>query len=94
MKSIIFWDMTPYSPLNFNRRFGGTYLLHLHGQRSKFSKKSASKQVANRLLASWFFAEFTSSTFLATDPEVPGSIPGASRFSERQWVWNGVHSAS
>jgi hypothetical protein len=30
---------------------------------------------------------------MATDPEVPGSIPGASRFSEKQWVWNGVHSA-
>jgi hypothetical protein len=25
MKSIIFWDMTPCSPLNFNRRFGGKY---------------------------------------------------------------------
>jgi hypothetical protein len=25
-------------------------------------------------------------------PEVPGSIPGAIRFSEWQWVWNGVHS--
>jgi hypothetical protein len=24
MKSIIFWDMTPCSPLSFNRRFGGT----------------------------------------------------------------------
>jgi hypothetical protein len=22
----------------------------------------------------------------------PGSIPGAIRFSEKQWVWNGVHS--
>jgi hypothetical protein len=32
--------------------------------------------------------------FLATDPEVLGSIPGASRFSDKQWVWNGVHSAS
>jgi hypothetical protein len=32
--------------------------------------------------------------FLAIDPEVPCSIPGASRFSERQRVWNGVHSAS
>jgi hypothetical protein len=31
---------------------------------------------------------------MATDPEVPGSIPGASRFSEEQRVWNGVHSAS
>jgi hypothetical protein len=24
----------------------------------------------------------------------PDSIPGATRFSEKQWVWNGVHSAS
>jgi hypothetical protein len=23
-----------------------------------------------------------------------GSIPGATRFSEKQWVWNGLHSAS
>jgi hypothetical protein len=32
--------------------------------------------------------------FLATDPDVPGSTLGATRFSETQWVWNGVHSAS
>jgi hypothetical protein len=31
MKSIIFWDMMPCSPLSFNRRFGGTYHLHLQG---------------------------------------------------------------
>jgi hypothetical protein len=24
----------------------------------------------------------------------PGSIPCATRFSEKEWVWNGVHSAS
>jgi hypothetical protein len=30
---------------------------------------------------------------LAADPEVSGSIPGFARFSEQQWVWNGVHSA-
>jgi hypothetical protein len=30
---------------------------------------------------------------LAADSEVPGSIPGAARFSEQQRVWNGVHSA-
>jgi hypothetical protein len=34
------------------------------------------------------------SEFLATDPEVPGSILGATRFSEKQWVWNKIHSAS
>jgi hypothetical protein len=27
-----------------------------------------------------------------TDPEVSGSIPGAYRFSEKQRVWNEVHS--
>jgi hypothetical protein len=45
MKSIIFWDMTPGNPLSFNSRFGGTYLLHLQGQRNRFSKP-ASKQMA------------------------------------------------
>jgi hypothetical protein len=32
------------------------------------------------------------SNFLAADPEVRVRFP-ASRFSEWQWVWNGVHSA-
>jgi hypothetical protein len=31
MKSIIFWDITPYSTLSVNRCFGGTYRLHLQG---------------------------------------------------------------
>jgi hypothetical protein len=31
--------------------------------------------------------------FIAADPEVPRSIPRAVKFSEYQWVWNGVHSA-
>jgi hypothetical protein len=30
---------------------------------------------------------------MAAVPEVPGSIPGATRFSEQQWVWNRVYSA-
>jgi hypothetical protein len=34
------------------------------------------------------------SEFLATDPEVPGSIPGATRFPEKSCVWNWVQSAS
>jgi hypothetical protein len=28
------------------------------------------------------------------DPEVPSSIPGTTRFSEYQWVSNGLHTAS
>jgi hypothetical protein len=60
MKSIIFWDMTPCSPLSVNRRFRGTYRLHLQGRRNKFSKKPASKQNACHLLSLWFHAEFIS----------------------------------
>jgi hypothetical protein len=29
MKSSVFWDITPSSPLKINRRFGGTCRLHL-----------------------------------------------------------------
>jgi hypothetical protein len=32
-------------------------------------------------------------TSLSADPDVPGSIPGAARFSEWQCVWNGFHLA-
>jgi hypothetical protein len=33
MKSTIFWDVTPCSPLKVNRCFGGTYGLHFHGEK-------------------------------------------------------------
>jgi hypothetical protein len=33
VKSSAFWDITPCSPLKDNRRCGGTYRLHLQGQR-------------------------------------------------------------
>jgi hypothetical protein len=49
---IIFRDMTPCSLLSVNRRFGGTYRLHLQGRRNKFSKKPARKQVPSRALVS------------------------------------------
>jgi hypothetical protein len=47
-KSITFWDMMPCSPLSVNRRFGGTYRLHLQGRRNKFSKKPAACLLAQR----------------------------------------------
>jgi hypothetical protein len=34
MKRTIFWDITPCSPLSFNRRSGRTYRLHLHGRKN------------------------------------------------------------
>jgi hypothetical protein len=41
---------------------------------------------------------FTACGLVVRDPDyrsvASGSIPGATRFSEKHWVWNGVHSAS
>jgi hypothetical protein len=39
IKITIFWDITPCSPLNVNRRFGGTYRLQLQGQRISLERK-------------------------------------------------------
>jgi hypothetical protein len=33
IKSVIFWDITPCSPLRVNGRFGGTYHLYLQGRK-------------------------------------------------------------
>jgi hypothetical protein len=32
-KNSIFWDITPYSPLKVNRRFGEIYTLQLQAQK-------------------------------------------------------------
>jgi hypothetical protein len=61
MKSTIFWDITPRSPLSVNRRFAGTYRLHLQGRKNKLSKKPAWKQLAHysacHLRSRWFLAQ-------------------------------------
>jgi hypothetical protein len=38
-KSSVFRDMTPFSSVNVSRRFGGTYLLHVHGRRARQASK-------------------------------------------------------
>jgi hypothetical protein len=35
MKSYVFWNIMPYSPLKLNRRFGGICHLHFQGRRIK-----------------------------------------------------------
>jgi hypothetical protein len=44
MNVAIFWDIAPYSP-NMNRRFGGTYRLHVQG-RKLAEQESSVQQVA------------------------------------------------
>jgi hypothetical protein len=46
IQNTIFWDITSCSPLSVNRRFGGTYRLHLQGRRNNLSKKPARKHLA------------------------------------------------
>jgi hypothetical protein len=37
LKSTVFWDITPRSPLSVNRRFTEKYHLHFQGRKNKFS---------------------------------------------------------
>jgi hypothetical protein len=69
MKSIVFWDMTPYSPLSVNRLFRGIYRLHLQGRRNKFSKKPLSKQVLVEAICS---SETSVDTQRTTRRHIPG----------------------
>jgi hypothetical protein len=56
-----------------------------------FETKDVATEINSMLYVHFNLHSILFSEFLATDPEVPGSIPGASRFS-KQRVW--VHSAS
>jgi hypothetical protein len=51
LKSAIFWDKTPCSPLKFNRRFGGTYSTRLHGRISRAKYQRESRLQAGRFHA-------------------------------------------
>jgi hypothetical protein len=41
LKSTIFWDITPFSPLRVNRRSGRTYRLHLQGWKISRSRNQS-----------------------------------------------------
>jgi hypothetical protein len=47
MKSVIFWDMTPCSPLKPNRHSRETCRLHRHGLKVS-EKKNSMKQAASK----------------------------------------------
>jgi hypothetical protein len=66
MKSTIFWDITPCSPLKVNRRFGGMYRLHLQGRRISRGRNQ------HALLVTCFHADFLLSLFF--DPEDGGDM--------------------
>jgi hypothetical protein len=71
MKSTIFSDITPFSPLSVNRRSGGKYHLHFQGRRKKFEQDISLKAGGKQ---SWFPPAFTlvSCTAYFFDPEDGG----------------------
>jgi hypothetical protein len=54
LKRTIFWDMTPCSLLKVNRRFGGTYRLHLQGRRIR--RASNQRESRRQAEQGWFLA--------------------------------------
>jgi hypothetical protein len=58
MKSSIFWDITPCSPLKVNRSFGETCRLHLQGGR--ISQANNQREAGSN--ADWFSTDYTSSS--------------------------------
>jgi hypothetical protein len=53
MKSTVFWDITPYSPLKVNRRFGGIYRLVSCSDYSPTPNMEASCLLPALTLVSW-----------------------------------------
>jgi hypothetical protein len=65
MKSCIFWDITPCSPLEANGRFGGSYRLQLQGR--KLSQTIHQHEEGSRLY--FPFPHTCFSLILFLDPE-------------------------
>jgi hypothetical protein len=64
MKSSVFWDIPPCSPLKVDRRFGGTYRLYHQGRRMN---QARNRRGNSSLLVTCFHAAFLFDLFL--DPE-------------------------
>jgi hypothetical protein len=59
LRSTIFWDMTPCSPLSFNRRFAGTYRLHLQGRTYFFDPENGGDMFFRNV--GWNSTDYTAS---------------------------------
>jgi hypothetical protein len=54
---VIFWDITPYSPLKINPRFGGTCRLHIQGRKISQIKKPTWRFACYLLHAGFFLCD-------------------------------------
>jgi hypothetical protein len=84
MKKAVFWDVGPCRYC-VNRRFGGTYRLHLQGRRQEEIRERASVSRCNRLshsisiLALFLITWAVFPNGVTRDPEVPRSERGSAR---------------
>jgi hypothetical protein len=66
MKSTILWDITPCSPLKFNRRFGGKYRLYLRGRRISRARNQRERTRLATCFHVGFFLSLSSSLKMET----------------------------
>jgi hypothetical protein len=77
------------SSLQYCREYDGRSVKLVSESRSRESIHSPSIRIHGMTASVIKWSEFT-----ATNSEIPGTIPGATRFCKKWWVWNGIHSAS
>jgi hypothetical protein len=85
MNSTVLWDVRPISSVELQGRFSED-LASAYRTTRPYIPEDITLQIyilcvcvlELLTLSRWLWSEF-----LATDPEVPGSIPGATRFSEK-----------
>jgi hypothetical protein len=89
---VIFWDITRCSSLEVNRRFGGTYCLHLQGRRISRAR--------NQRESRWQAEQSVSRNFgLYRKQEGSGRVELSSGWHARRTKWNcqtpiGAHERS
>jgi hypothetical protein len=64
MTSTISWDITPCSPLKFNRRFGIKYRLHLQCRRMSRARNQRGSRWPGFTLGLFFYTEDGGDVFL------------------------------
>jgi hypothetical protein len=54
LKSTVFWDAAPSSPLSATGRFGGTHLLRLQARRISRERNQRESRLSAEMLSRWF----------------------------------------
>jgi hypothetical protein len=72
IKSSVFWDVTPRSPLKVKRRFGGTHPLHLKGRRIRQARHQRESSSACQKMEIVSSSETSVNFYQITWRRIPG----------------------